>query len=443
VGEQAHKLPEEKSVEDTEPLQSISFFRRKKKILVAVGILLFLVIASIVAIVAFREQTGRLPGVLEKFNPAPLSKAEQEGKEYAHGTCSGSQIKKLTHVPIDAADITNILPYGGVVGAHVMPISHGYIWPGKQHDPRDKYNVYAMADSTLLGISSRSVNVDSGQPKQAEFQLQFSISCVEFYYYDLITSLTPDLQKYLDEHPSQSQFGNSVTVNIPIKAGQLLGKIGGQTLDWAVWDFNKTLSGYVIPEHYKGDYPRIHLVSPFDYMSDEVKQALLPKLARGVPPVEGKVDYDIDGKLIGGWFLEGSGGYSGLDQGNGRYWEGHLAIIPDYHDPTFMGISIGAYTPGKEAQFSIARDAPDPKTIGVESGLVKYDLYQGDHTLSDGGMWDRFTPVKDLVGKTNGPSQGCALFQLVEARKLKVEFTPGHPCMQTTLFTSSAKSYAR
>src|SRR6266545_6089781 len=169
----------------------------------------------------------------------------------------------------------------------------------------------AGARRDLLGISSRSVNVDSGQPKQAEFQLQFSVSCVEFYYYDLITSLTPDLQKYLDEHPAQQSQGNSVAVNIPVKAGQLVGKIGGQTLDWAVWDFNKTLTGYVVPEHYQDDFPRIHLVSPFDNMTDEPKQALLPKLARGAPPVEGKVDYDIDGKLIGGWFLEGSGSYGG------------------------------------------------------------------------------------------------------------------------------------
>jgi len=430
-------------VEDAKSHSTISFLKSKKKILIVIFCLLIVVAVGVVAVVIFYNNTGRLPGPFEKINPSSLSKAEQEGKEYSNGTCTGNQVKKLTHAPIDAANITNILPYGGVVGAHVMPISHGYIWPGKQNDPRDKYNVYAMADSTLFGISSRSVNVDSGQPKQAEFQLQFSVSCVEFYYYDLITSLTPDLQKYLDEHPAQQSQGNSVAVSIPIKAGQLVGKIGGQTLDWAVWDFNKTLTGYVMPEHYKEDFPRIHLVSPFDYMTDELKQALLPKLARGAPPVEGKVDYDIDGKLIGGWFLEDSGSYGGHNQGNGRYWEGHLAIIPDYHDPTFMGVSIGTYSPGKEAQFAISRDAPDPKNIGVESGLVKYDLYQRDHTLGDGGMWDRFTPVKDLKGKTNGPSQGCALFQLIEARKLKVEFTPGRACASSTAFTSAARLYIR
>ncbi len=425
-------------------MEFLQLFKKHWRKIVRLVLILVIILVGATVIFSQLKKTGELPPALEKFvTGRNLTVAEQEGKKYTNGRCSGNDVKQLTHSPLAPEDITNILPYGGVVGAHVMPISHGYIWPGKMNDPRDKYNVYAMADSTLFSISSRSVNVDTGEAKQAEYQLQFSISCVEFYYYDLITSLTPELQKYLDEQPSQSQFGNSVSVSIPIKGGQLLGKIGGQTLDYAVWDFNKTLTGYIVPEHYEEDFPRIHLVSPFDYMNDEIRQTLLPKLARGAEPIEGKVDYDIDGKLIGGWFMEGSGSYGGLHQGNGRYWAGHLAIIPDYHDPTFMGISIGTYIPEQEAQFAISRDAPDPRNIGVESGLVKYDLYQGDHTLSDGGMWDRFTPVKDLRGKTNGPSQGCAVFQLTEARKLRAEFFPKKACAQVVGFTVAATFYER
>jgi hypothetical protein len=435
AAEEVAEIPKPRPIEDAHK-------SHKNALVIAAG-LIIVTAAAATALLVFRHQTGRLPGLLEKLNPAPLSKAEQEGKKYANGACSGTEIKKLTHVPIDAADITNILPYGGVVGAHIMPISHGYIWPGKQTDPRDKYNVYAMADSTIFSISSRSINVDSGKPKQAEYQLHFSVSCVEFYYFDLVTSLTPELQKYLDEHPSQQSGGNSVSVKIPVKAGQLLGKIGAQTLDYAVWDFNKTLTGYVVPAHYQEDFPRIHLVSPFNYMTDEVKQALLPKAVRSVEPVEGKVDYDIDGKLIGGWFQDGTGGYGGGSRGHERYWEGHLSIAPGELDPTLMLISIGTYSSGKEAQFAIPRTAADPKTVGVETGLVKYDLHQIDYTLANGGQWDRFSPVKGLKGKTNGPSQGCALFQLTEARKLKAQFTPGKPCAGVAGFTSTAKIYGR
>jgi hypothetical protein len=390
---------------------------------------------------AFKNHTGRLPGLLETLNPAKISAVEQEGKKYSHGTCSGSDIKQLTHVPIDAGAITTVLPYGGVVGAHIMPISHAYIWPGQPGGPRDQFNVYAMADSTLFYISSRSINVDKNIPKAAEFSLQFSVSCVEFYYYDLMTSLAPELQKYLDQHPAQQAGGNSVQVNIPVTAGQILGKIGGQTLDYAVWDFNKTLTGYVQPEHYAGDYPRLHLVSPFDYLTDDVRQALVSKLVRSVEPLAGKVDYDVDGKLVGGWFTEGSNYYTGADQR--RYWAGHLAIVPDYIDPTLTLISIGTYGTNEEGQFALSRQATDPAAIGVETGLVQYDLYQIDHTKSDGSMWDRTSPATGLKGRTNGPSQGCALLQLTEARKLKAEFFPRRACSTGVNFTSAARIYTR
>jgi len=422
------------------PTDSPSRWHKHKKTII-VCIASVIVVGVVAGSYVYYKQTGHPPGQRE----AKTSTAEQEGKNYSNGKCSGNEVKKLTHLPLDAENITNVLPYGGVVGAHIMPISHAYIWPGKQGDPRDKYNVYAMADSTLYSISSRSINVDSNRPKQAEYQLGFSVSCVEFYYYDLMTSLTPELQKALDSHPAQDPRGNSVGVNIPVKAGQLLGKIGSQTLDYAVWDFNKTLTGYVVPEHYDGDKPRTHLVSPFDYVTDDVRQALLSKLVRSVEPLAGKVDYDIDGKLIGGWFQDGTGGYSGTSGNNGsfRYWAGHLAIVPDDIDPTMMLISTGTYISDKEAQFAIAPEANDPKTVGVDTGLVKYDLFQIDHIKADGSPWNRFDPSPGLKGKPSGQSSGCALFQLVETRKLKVEFTPGKVCASTLGFSAAFKTYGR
>jgi hypothetical protein len=195
------------------------------------------------------------------------------------------------------------------------------------------------------------VNVDTGQAKSAEYQLIFSVSCTEFYYYDLVTSLTPTLQRVLADHPTKQTQATSVAgLNIPVKAGELIGRIGGQTLDYAVWDFNKTLTGYVVPAHYAGDFPRVHLVSPFDYEADDVKQIMLAKLTRSAAPLAGKIDFDLDGKLIGGWFQKGTNFY---EQGPGRYWAGHLAIAPDSIDPTLTVISIGTFGDNKEAQFSL------------------------------------------------------------------------------------------
>lgn len=370
-----------------------------------------------------------------------IAEAEKQGKKYSNNTCKGTEVKKLNHLPIDAANITRVLPYGGVVGAHVMPVSHAYIWPGEFNSPRDKYNVYAMSDSTLFSISSRSINVDTGKAKKTEYQLNFAVSCTEFYYYDLITSLTPDLQKLIDEHPAKEKGGNYVQVNIPIKSGQLVGKIGGQTLDYAVWDFTKNLTGIVVPEHYERDFPRIHLVSPYDYVTDEVKQVLLSKSLRTADPIAGKVDYDIDGKLIGGWFEENTKYYEGLNMS--RYWAGHLAIIPNELDPTFMEVSTGTWGSNKEAQLGISRDAIDPRTVGVETGMVKYDLFNVDFTRADGSHWNRMAFAQNVKAVTGGPVQGCTVFQLTETRKLKAEFFPAKACSGVSGFTSKAKIYTR
>jgi hypothetical protein len=406
----------------------------------ALSILAVVVLAAAgVAIFLNWRQSGRLPGILETVNPVKISQAVQEGKKYFRD-CQGEEIKKLTNSPIDAADITTILPYGAMVGAHVMPVSHAYIWPGKMGDPRDKYNVYAMGDATLFSISSRAISVDTGQAKAEEYSLAFSVSCVEFYYYDLMTSLTPELKKFLDQHPSQ-QSGNSVNVSIPVKAGQLLGKIGAQTLDYAVWDMNKTLTGYIEPAHYDGDFPRTHLVDPLDYATDELKQTLLAKYVRSAEPVSGQVDYDIDGKLIGGWFEEGTGYYIGQNQS--RYWAGHLAVAPEYLDPTLTIVSIGTYG-NRELQMSISRDAPDPRMVGVETGPVKYDLLPWDYIDGSGANWDRKTPAKGLKA-TNAQfrSRGCAVFQLMEGRKLKAEFFPDQACSGVPGLTGAAKTYTR
>jgi hypothetical protein len=299
-----------------------------------------------------------------------------------------------------------------------------------------------MADSTLILLASRSVNVETGQAKRAEYQLFFSVSCTEFYYYDLVTSLTPTLQRVLADHPTQqTQVKTVAGLNVPVKAGELIGRIGGQTLDYAVWDFNKTLTGYVVPAHYAGDFPRVHLVSPFDYETDDVKQIMLSKLIYSAAPLAGKVDFDLDGKLIGGWFQEGTKFY---EQGPGRYWAGHLAIAPDYIDPTLTVLSIGTFGDNKAAQFSISRRAPEPKTVGVETGLVKYDLLPWDYIEAAGRRWDRFTPVPGLRAINDSySSQGCAAFQLLETRKLKAEFLPSQPCSWVTGFSGAAKMFTR
>ncbi len=305
------------------------------------------------------------------------SQAVKIGKKFSNGSCEGSGRKLMTTAPMKPKDIRMILPYGTMVGAHVMPTSHQYLEPWDRKLGRDTYEVRAAMDATLYSISRRAQNVESGQASPEEFQLWFAVSCTHFYYYDLMTSLSPDLRKTFDQEKRQ---GDYASVRIQVKAGQVLGKIGGQTLDYGVWDTElPAAADILVPKHYEWDGFRLYLADPLNYYTNELKQIILSKYVRTAKPISGKVDYDIDGKLVGGWFLKGTGELTGGQ--SPKYWTGHLAIAPEYLDPSVYLISVGDFA-GEEKQFSISRSAPDPKNVGVETGLVKYDLLPWKHVKS-------------------------------------------------------------
>src|SRR3989344_8862542 len=270
-------------------------------------------------------------GFPEKTNGvfATDSNAVKIGKKFSNGKCEGSGKKLMTTSPMKTKDIQMILPYGTMVGGHVIPTSHQYLEPWDRTLGRDKYEVRAAMDATLFSISRRAQNVESGEVRPEEFQLWFAISCTHFYYCDLMTSLSPDLRKIFDQEKRQDDYAY---VNIQVKAGQVVGKIGAQTLDYGVWDTElPPAAGILVPEHYGWDGFRPYLADPLNYYDTELKKVVLSKYVRIAEPISGKVDYDIDGKLIGGWFLEGTGELTGGTTQN--YWVGHLAIAPEYLDP--------------------------------------------------------------------------------------------------------------
>ena len=53
-----------------------------------------------------------------------------------------------------------------------------------------------------------------------------------------------------------------------IEAGQLLGYVGGQTLDFGVYDYEIVLPGFITPDLYNYEYWKVHTVDPFEYFPD-------------------------------------------------------------------------------------------------------------------------------------------------------------------------------
>ena len=223
-----------------------------------------------------------------------------------------------------------------------------------------------------------------------------------------------------------------------MKAGEIIGTFSG-SLDYNVVDTEVNLPGFVTPQHYQSEDWKIHTKDPFDYFKPTIRGKLISKSLRTAKPEGGKIDYDIDGKLVGNWFEEGTYGYAGLNQN--RYWAGHLSIVYDSIDPEHILVSIGTYQ-GRAEQFGVKGNVPDPANVEVRTGLVKYELVH--YNFYDGqNYWDMKTLRKGLKIKNDNYVAGVALYRLIDKRRLKAEFFPGKQASQVTGFTNTALIYER
>ena len=320
-----------------------------------------------------------------------------------------------------------------------QPIDHQYFAPKNWGSPRDSYEVRAPADGYITQIEHRTSDYSNFTHGHAtdEYRIVIAHTCTFLSYFDLITSLSPDIASQIGTKPNAN-------VHIPINAGQVIGRIGGQTLDFAVWDTTKTLSGFLVPGHYKGEPWKIHTADPLDYASPELKAFMLSFNPRKIQPVSGKIDYDIDGTLAGNWFLKGQGGYTGNDPNNHNGWRGQFAFAPNNYDPSLWEISSGAWGENGD-QFAISASVSKPDSITVASGLVKYELYRVQ-LLADG------KPINDertisgeqtITAIAGQQSMGCMLVQLTVKREMQAEGFPGQSCVNFNSFDENAKIYER
>ena len=357
--------------------------------------------------------------------------------DLSHGTCEGSGPAKLSASPMKLSDIALIQPMGLMVGGHVTPIDHQYYLPANFRSAPDTYEIYSALDGYIVnvGIEKEQVNPPD------KISLFIEGSCTFWVWYNLLTSLTPELTQQALSKP-----GENSPVRIPIKAGQLLGYIGGRTLDFAVIDSEITLSGFIIPEHYASESWKIHIVDPFDYFDEPIRTQLLSLDARSAEPRGGKIDYDVDGRLIGNWFVENTNGYAGFfpDQPRPLYYSAsHLAIVPDAIDPSAFTISIGSLLLERQNQFGILGNAPDPSQVSVKTGHVVYELVQIDWVDANGQRWDNlhYTPG---VHRSDGQQViGTVLVQMLDDRHLKFEVFMGKRASQVNGFTGAAQIYER
>jgi hypothetical protein len=324
---------------------------------------------------------------------------------------------------------------GQMIGGHVTPIDHGYIFGihGHTGSTTNEYPVLAPADGLIVSMTATA---RSGQENFVDHAITFSFTCTLSAHYLNMDSFDDAILRQSGEITQDKPWGGA----IPVKAGDVIGHTGPHGIDIFVWNADLTLTGFVRPDQYSaGESWKVHTADPYEYFAEPVKSQLLARDPRVVSPRGGKIDYDVDGKLVGSWFKEGTGGYThgGQQMGEG-YWKGHLSIVPDAYDPSGIQVSIGDWN-GEAKQFGVRGGGPDPSTISAASGLVKYELGMTSWVVAaTGARWDndsykgpvRFVPTDSI--------QGVLLVQMVEGRRIKIEAFPGKTAAQVTGFDSAA-----
>ncbi len=358
----------------------------------------------------------------------PVSAAGLLNRMWSAGKATGNGPVRLKNFPLRLNDIGTIIPMGLTASGHVTPSDHLYLVT-KTVDQR--CDVLAMADGYIVNIQWRP----KGNPDPAVFDrevdlkviIEHSATC--WSYVDHLDGLTDELRTRVGD---TLKPGQPIQVRIPVKAGQVIGQVHGRTFDFAMVDTTVTRTGFVRPEQFLERDPwKLHTVDPFDYADEPLRSQLLALNPRQTRPLGGRMDYDVDGRLVGNWYRQNSGGYAGLNR-RLDYWYGHLAFVYHHVEPGKVVVSLGNYQ-GQPRQFWVKGNGPDPAQVSATDGLIKYELLWGQ--LGTAGQLQRRHDA-DVV-------QAVALAQLVSNRALKLEVFPGKTAAEVTGFTGAAQLFER
>lgn len=381
--------------------------------------------------------------------PQTSLQSKQKFLENSSSNCSGKGPAYVNASPIDLSEISLIQPMGLMVGGHVTPIDHGYFYiKGANENPPRQAAVFAPFDGNISNVT-RTVRKspigsksNAGLTSYEDYALTIEGSCTFRIRFSNMVKLGGELEKTV----GQLQPNQTATPHYKVRAGDLIGYTGLPTaygIDVWVENDEAVLTGFVNPASYNFESWKIHMVDLFDYTKEPLKSKLLSLLERDASPRWGKIDYDIDGKLVGNWFLQGSGGYGGNRQGGEGYWDGHLSVVPDGNDPGQIDISFGNYQ-GQAQQFAVIGNAPDPATVSEGSGLVKYQLGRiENYNGVTGEQWVHMSYMPHIKTRAGSDVLGTVLMELLEKRVLKVEAFPDKTATQVNGFTDQAQIYER
>lgn len=296
--------------------------------------------------------------------------------------------------PIGINKITDLEPLGAMnPTGHTIPTDHVYFYTSWAYGERPVY------PAEILPVLAPGTGVVTWILKEngdtADAKVMIRMNKWVLYYLDHVV------------------LDTAIRVGSEIGAGQVVGESRGIAIDLGVVNEQIVLPGFVNPERY--GWQSLHTDSPYKYFEEPLRRQLYALVRRNALDKDGKIDYDVKGKLIGSWFHES------VPVQESMYppaWPKHLAFCPDSNEPTEMRISIGGTvsTPGK---FKPSPDDPPFDQVSTATGVVVYHL-----NYTEMGYF------------------GIMLVKLVDDMHLKVEVFPdSHD--DNIQFTANAYLYSR
>lgn len=359
----------------------------------------------------------------------PTSVVASSTKPGPEEGCEGDIL--FEHPPVDLDAVEYLMPFGLMTGSHVTPVDHQYFQ--NFIEPDREIAVYSPGAGRVTSLQHFGAPV-SENPEGVvdDFRLVIEHTCSVSSVFIHIAELIPRLADY------DPGLGNHVSLDEPVAAGEQIGSFT-QNVDYNIVDLGHTVTGLVDPASYEQEPWKIHVPDTFEYFTGEIAERMANLSLRDANPRGGRFAYDVDGRLVGNWFLEDTNGYSGVDPE--RYWAGHLTFAYDHLDPNLIVVSIGTFD-GESRQFAVSGNAPDPSEVSTESGTVIYDLVGWDYYV-DGKHWDRMTWQSGIEAHADDRLQGVIAVELVGPRELRVEVAPGQSSADFPGFSLAAETYTR
>jgi len=297
--------------------------------------------------------------------------------------------------PIDPSAIEFIAPLGNLnPPSHTLPTNHIYFY--------NRLNNPSAPPSVVVAPAAGTVQYVQWNGSDAGLHVQ---AVTGFTYY-----------------MAHVVLDSSIVQGATLTSGERIGMTGtsASAIDLGLVNESLTL-GFVNPARYTDEF--LHAESPLKYFDEPLRTQLYGLVKRIAADKDGKVAYDVAGRLVGNWFLQGlAPGDSMQPTANAQ----QLAFVYDSYDGTSIRVSIGG-TLGMTGFFGVQGGATDPANVSTASGQVAYRLYEAG---SDGQA-------------PGGSSQvGLLIVQMTDDSTIKVQVFAGSGASDAN-FTSDARTYTR